>query len=129
MSWTPSKPCSVPDAPGGPCEPQRLAQRRTATGIELDLAIQPELRYFAGHFPELPILPGVVLTDWAIRIAAETFGLPPRIAHLNRLKFQQVLRPNDRVTLTLEHHHDKHATDFNYRSASGPHASGRIGWR
>ena len=48
----------------------------------------PGLAHFAGHFPGLPILPGVVQLDWAMRLAAEQcFGCAHRVASIDRLKF------------------------------------------
>jgi 3-hydroxymyristoyl/3-hydroxydecanoyl-(acyl carrier protein) dehydratase len=46
-------------------EPQVLACRRTADGVEIDLRIDGDLAPLAGHFPGLPVVPGVCLLDWS----------------------------------------------------------------
>jgi acyl-coenzyme A synthetase/AMP-(fatty) acid ligase len=37
--------------------------RTTGRGVELVIALPPELRWFDGHFPGFPVLPGVVQVD------------------------------------------------------------------
>src|SRR5690242_4306687 len=41
----------------------------------MHLQIQADLIYFAGHFPDFPLLPGVVQLDWAIHYAKLIFGM------------------------------------------------------
>ena len=72
------------------------------------------------------ILPGVAQLDWAIRFGREAFVMPPRFLRMEALKFQQVLRPGARVTLSLEWLPEKGALQFRYQSAVGTHASGRV---
>ena len=47
--------------------------------------------YFAGHFPGQPIVPGVVLIDAAVRIAAQATGRPLRLRRLVYAKFVQAV--------------------------------------
>lgn len=68
----------------------------------LELDVPPQLRWFDGHFPEHPVLPGVAQIDWAVRLAHVAFELPssapPRI---ERAKFQRTVSPGDRLRLEL----------------------------
>jgi 3-hydroxymyristoyl/3-hydroxydecanoyl-(acyl carrier protein) dehydratase len=81
--------------------PTVLAERRSAEGVELDLLVGPELAYFAGHFPGLPILPGVVQIDWAVKLAREKLGVAGEFAGAENLKFLSIVKPGARPTLSL----------------------------
>lgn len=69
------------------------------------LILEGELRaddpVFRGHFPAVPLLPGVVQVDWAITrqpwYPASTF------LRLERLKFVQMTPPDIPLRLTLQH--------------------------
>lgn len=100
--------------------------RREATQAELELELDPALAVFDGHFPQVPILPGVAQLDWAVRLGREAFALPPEFLRMEALKFQRVARPGMRIRLHLQWLPEKSALVFRYESAHGPHASGRL---
>jgi len=57
---------------------------------------------FAGHFPEFPVLPGVLLLDLLGRLAIKTLGKPPEntvIKELNKVRFRQQVQPGDTIEL------------------------------
>jgi len=99
---------------------------REAQRVELELIVPPELYYFDGHFPEAPILPGVVQLDWAIGKGREYFALPPHFRAVHALKFQHVIQAGKPVTLELTHDIDRGCLHFRYFSRDTQHASGRI---
>ena len=102
--------------------------KRTEHEIELQLDIPHELVYFQGHFPNEPILPGVVQIDWAACMSQTYFGLIGDFVGLKQLKFTQVIRPGQTVRLTLRHDAQRQSTHFVYQSELGGHASGIIAW-
>ena len=57
---------------------------------------------FAGHFPGMPILPGVVLLDWALQVIAESAALIPECCTINSVKFFSPAYPGDSLTLVHE---------------------------
>lgn len=99
---------------------------REPTQAQVDLDLDPALAVFDGHFPQVPILPGVAQLDWAVRFGREAFALPPYFLRMEMLKFQRVARPGIRIRLHLEWLPQKSALAFRYESALGPHASGRV---
>ena len=94
--------------------------------LQLTLRVPANLLYFDGHFPEVPILPGVVQVDWALYFAHENLAIPDEFCGLQALKFQQVIRPEMDVVLDLAYEETKQSLQFNYSSAAGQHASGRV---
>lgn len=85
-----------------------------------------DLPYFEGHFPQTPILPGVVQVEWALQLARSCFALPPEFRGMQALKFQRLIRPDTPFSLELQHDAAKACVAFRYFSLLGPHASGRL---
>jgi acyl-CoA synthetase (AMP-forming)/AMP-acid ligase II len=109
--------------------PERPAPQwtmREATRAQVELALDPSLAVFDGHFPQTAVLPGVAQLDWAIQLAREAFAVPRGFLRMEALKFQRVARPGDVVQLDLEWQAERHVLTFRYVSVHGPHASGRV---
>ncbi len=94
--------------------------------VLLALTVPAALHYLAGHFPDAPVLPGVVQVDWAIHYGRQQFGLTGAFRGINALKFQQVILPDVPLLLELSHDSAKGSLQFRYFSDAGPHAGGRI---
>ncbi len=105
----------------------RLSCELTPAHAQIRLRIPADLVYLRGHFPQTPIVPGVVLTQWAIDEAASLFKHPRRVAALSSVKFHQVLQPGDEVELRLTNTAD--STQFSYTLGDTRYASGKILWR
>ncbi|XQE66693.1 AMP-binding protein [Pseudomonas sp. P3C3] len=105
--------------------PRKVEQVEGEWQLELD--VPPDLAHFTGHFPQTPVLPGVVQIDWAQRLARELIAeLPPRFCGMEVLKFQQLVRPGDRIQLTLRFDAERGKLYFAYRNGEAPCSSGRI---
>ncbi|NVZ79989.1 AMP-binding protein, partial [Pseudomonas gingeri] len=109
-----------------PKGPEVLAQNETDGEWLLHLAVPPDLAYFSGHFPATPVLPGVVQVDWALELGRERLELPARFAGMEVLKFQQLVRPGDRIELSLRFDPERSKLHFAFRNASAACSSGRI---
>lgn len=93
----------------------------------LELEVPLDLAHFSGHFPQTPVLPGVVQIDWAQQLARQLMpGLPPRFAGMEVLKFQQLVRPGDRVQLSLRFDAERGKLYFAFRRDEAACSSGRI---
>lgn len=57
---------------------------------------------FAGHFPGMPILPGVVLLDMALHVVTRGLGIRLENCEIGSVKFLNPAKPGD----TLEIRHD-----------------------
>ncbi|MFL9923328.1 AMP-binding protein [Herbaspirillum lusitanum] len=109
-----------------PTMPLHTVLQQSEVAVSLNLQIPPDLLYFEGHFPQAPILPGVVQVNWALALGRSFFTLPPRFLAIQALKFQRVVVPGAEVTLDLQHDAAKHALVFRLHSEAGQHASGRV---
>ncbi|MDP3813821.1 acyl-CoA synthetase family protein [Pseudomonas sp.] len=93
----------------------------------LELNVPLDLAHFSGHFPQTPVLPGVVQIDWAQQLARRLIEeLPPRFCGMEMLKFQQLVRPGDRLQLTLRFDAARGKLYFAYRNGEAACSSGRI---
>ena len=103
-----------------------LAAETTENSVQLQIRVPENLYYFQGHFPDIAILPGVVLTHWVMEYLNQYFDVDASLfTGLKGLKFQAIIRPNYELTLALTKLND-HKYSFNYSSTHGQHASGKV---
>ncbi len=69
--------------------------------VKRALEIAPDHPAFAGHFPGMPILPGAVLLDEALRVIEIDLALDLTQWQIATVKFLERVRPGD--ALTIEH--------------------------
>jgi acyl-CoA synthetase (AMP-forming)/AMP-acid ligase II len=101
-----------------------LAEVRHDGALHYDLRVPPSLVHFAGHFPGLAILPGVVQIDWAMRLAAEHVDGVRDVASIDRLKFMAPVPPGAVLQLTLAPDPVRGRVRFAYRLGERDCASG-----
>lgn len=106
--------------------PQIIRQAPDPERVRLGLLVSEDLDYFADHFPEWAILPGVVLVNWAVLFGQRFFTLSGAFSALEKVKFQKPVRPGTLLELELLHEISHNRLVFSYDSAAGRHASGRI---
>ncbi len=57
---------------------------------------------FSGHFPEFPVMPGVLLLELLIGLGGKIRGIKPEktfVKELNKIRFRQQVRPGDQIEL------------------------------
>ncbi|OAJ57533.1 AMP-dependent synthetase [Paraburkholderia ginsengiterrae] len=106
-----------------------LAEARSGDTLHYELRVPPTLVHFAGHFPGLPILPGIVQVDWAMRLAADHLPAVRALASIDRLKFMAPVSPGAVLKLTLAHDAARRRVQFAYRLNDRECASGVIVYR
>jgi acyl-coenzyme A synthetase/AMP-(fatty) acid ligase len=106
--------------------PEVLEQVEVEGEWSLQLAIPPDLAYFSGHFPQTPVLPGVVQVEWALSLGQQLMDLPAKFAGMEVLKFQQLVRPGDEIQLHLRFDPERSKLYFAYRNETATCSSGRI---
>lgn len=68
----------------------------------LDFIIAANHPAYAGHFPGMPITPGVVLLDEAMQRIAACEGLSLRQCRINSAKFLKPVLPGARLTVQYD---------------------------
>ncbi|MDR6643962.1 putative membrane protein [Luteibacter sp. 1214] len=106
-----------------PTEPVVLGEHRDDEGVVIDLELPLDLACFAEHFPEAPVVPGVLQVGWALSFAAVRLGTPKTCRGMDALKFQRLLRPGDRPQLLLRHDKERGRLQFVYRMNGEPVSS------
>lgn len=74
----------------------------TAAGeITADVRVPAESPWFSGHFPEDPILPGIAQLGIVYDALCRSRGQLPGVAGFSRVKFRRIIRPADRLKMTI----------------------------
>lgn len=69
---------------------------------EIDVRLDGDMPWFGGHFPGQPVFPGVAEVHLAVSWSQRVWNWCPSSGVLTRVKFHQVLRPDDELRLTLK---------------------------
>lgn len=95
--------------------------------VQLTLHITPDIHYFAGHFPDAPILAGVTQLHWAVHYSKHYYPHLTEVTATEVLKFQVMIKPDSQLTLVLEHQKEG-VVQFSYLQQGNKVASGRLKW-
>ncbi|XBS70898.1 hydroxymyristoyl-ACP dehydratase [Acerihabitans sp. KWT182] len=95
--------------------PVELARHVHERQAEFCLRVDGDLFWFQGHFPDVPLLPGVAQLDWVLRYADETVAPGWRFSAVESIKFQRPIPPGGTLRLRLAWLEDKHLLTFSYR--------------
>lgn len=72
---------------------------------------------FAGHFPGRPILPGVVLLDRALQLAATAFAIDAARLRVASAKFLSPVPPGETLDIALRRREGSDSIQFEIRGA------------
>jgi 3-hydroxyacyl-[acyl-carrier-protein] dehydratase len=70
--------------------------------ISTSLPIAADHPAYSGHFPGMPVLPGVVLLDATLHALEQAGRRPSGYWEVNSAKFQSAVRPGEALTLQHE---------------------------
>ena len=97
--------------------------------VERSCRVPLDLTCFAGHFPEVPVVPGVLELDWAMEQVAQLLGHAPRVAEIESLRLASPLKPGQRfhVYSRVTRGDETGAkVEFKLWSRDATHATGRV---
>ena len=89
--------------------------------------LRPDLRWFQGHFPQVPVLPGVAQVHIAARLAEEIWAVQPGRFQINRMKFRKIMQPGETIDLTLSYDFGEAKLTFAYERGGEAVSGGSIG--
>lgn len=104
----------------------QVVDRETGREVGFLLELAPDHPAFGGHFPDNPILPGVIQVDWAIRFGTEAFGPLGDFQGIENLKFMDLIRPGERLELDLNFDRAEGRLGFRYQFQGSRKSAGQI---
>jgi 3-hydroxymyristoyl/3-hydroxydecanoyl-(acyl carrier protein) dehydratase len=107
-------------------DPIVVHERVDTHAAEIGIVVPHDLSFIDGHFPGLPIVPGVVQLKWALDLARRRLGVTGGFAGCENLKFQRALTPGTSATLKLELVAASGKLAFVFESAGARYSSGRL---
>lgn len=96
-------------------------------GVTIELELIPAMVWFDGHFPGQPVLSGVAQIHIAAHWSQRLWQWRPSSNNLSQLKFRHILRPGDRVLLSLDREPRKGRLRFAFRLGHTVASEGIIG--
>ena len=88
---------------------ERIEVGRSAVGVR---TWDPELPLFQDHFPDFPVVPGVLLLESMAQVAGKLIGYTvrkergdwpfPILSLMEKVKFRKFVRPGERTELQVE---------------------------
>ena len=91
----------------------------------LSLNISADLGWFRGHFPDQPVLPGVIQLHWAVLVAQAYFGMAGVPTEVKRLKYKSIVTPPQILDLTVSTR-AAGEIQFNFGDAEAKYSEGRL---
>ncbi len=105
--------------------PEVLGELSGSDFVERSCRVPLDLACFPGHFPNEPVVPGVLQFDWAMELVAQHLGHTPRVAEIISLKLTSPLRPGQRFRVRAHVVGDE-KVEFKLWSKEATHATGRV---
>ncbi|PEI03071.1 hydroxymyristoyl-ACP dehydratase [Pantoea agglomerans] len=99
--------------------PIERSRELQADSVTLTLKIEAGLFWFQGHFPELPILPGVAQLDWVMHYGVSLLATGKQFAAIENIKFQQPVPPDSLLQLRIDWDAEKSRLSFRYSLLNG----------
>jgi 3-hydroxymyristoyl/3-hydroxydecanoyl-(acyl carrier protein) dehydratase len=104
--------------------PETLSSRVEGSSATYRLRVTPEIEHFQGHFPGMPLLPGVVQLDWAVSLGRRHFAGLEASKGVEHFKCQAIIFPGAELTLELKR--DAGGLRFRYFDGERVYSSGHI---
>ena len=101
-----------------------MCEQAKGDRVWMELDMRSDLKWFAGHFPGRPVLPGVVQIAWGVHYSRIYFGYGPELRAMEQIKFKKPILPGQKLTLALFHQCSDITVDFEYLDVNNSYASG-----
>jgi len=105
--------------------PMQILEQKPAY-LKVAIALPKNLACFEGHFPDFPILPGVIQIHWALQLAKRYLNVGDAFSGMEQIKFADIVKPNDALSLQLDWDATAGKLGFAYEVCGLKVSSGRI---
>ena len=108
------------------CSEPIILDRIAADGqLDYRLNIPASLSFFEGHFPEFPLLPGVVQINWVMQLV-DSSKLSGPFVGMRRLKFMRPILGDTEVNLSIKYLEQNKRLSFKYYDELGRFSVGQF---
>jgi 3-hydroxymyristoyl/3-hydroxydecanoyl-(acyl carrier protein) dehydratase len=90
------------------------------------LRVPYDMPVYNGHFPAVPIVPGVVLVGWAVELACIHGLVTGRVAGISAAKFRRIVQPGMSLAARLEYGARAGQLQFGYELGGTEVTTGRV---
>ena len=105
--------------------PEVLEELRGSDFLERACRVPHDLACLPGHFPDQPVVPGVLQLDWAMELAAQLLERTIEMSELSAIKLLAPLRPGDSFRIQVRSIAPCEI-EFTVWSENHEHAKGRV---
>lgn len=105
----------------------RLSIRKTEGAVTARVDVPETSRWFDGHFPGKPILPGIAQLALVMEVLKKALGPETAATRFSRVRFKQLIRPGDRLALDIRPKPDD-ARSFAFRITCDDDQPALSGW-
>ena len=81
---------------------KKLFATSDSSRFEIEISFPANENFFKGHFPDHPVVPGVVLVGAAVTAAEKWLGRTIALKAMRKVKFSRALEPDETARLCLE---------------------------
>ncbi|EEX50730.1 hypothetical protein [Pasteurella dagmatis] len=104
--------------------PEYQLQKCTDHELEVICFFHSDYPYFEGHFPNLPILAGVVQLGLVYEFIQQYWRQDIRLNPIKQVKYQKLLFPENTLVLQVKKETNKKRITFEYRCGDTTISSG-----
>jgi 3-hydroxyacyl-[acyl-carrier-protein] dehydratase len=72
-----------------------IHQKLASDSVQAKISINPHHKIFEGHFPRMPIVPGVCMVQVILEIMETVAGKPVRLTEADTIKFLAMMNPEE----------------------------------
>ena len=105
--------------------PPHHVMQATSDSVRIALHLNAADPAFRGHFPDMPVLAGVIQLDWVMQLAQLHLGVEQRAADEFQIKCRRIIPPGEALSLTLNLDRARRLLHFEYLLSE---ASAALGW-
>ena len=103
-----------------------LVLDRETQSLTCLIRVPDDLPIFRGHFPAVPIVPGVIQVAWAVELARSCGLADGPLVAISTAKFRRVLRPGMGVTARVRRGPASGQIQFTYELEGAAVSTGRF---